>query len=353
MTAEKKDFGKLSDGRQVELFTLTNRRGMSVEVTEFGASIVSIVVPDRQGGWRDVVLGCDDAAGYEQQTACLGGIPGRHANRIEKGRFTLNGKEYRLAVNNGPNHLHGGPEGFHRRIWHGEIAGKSSVVFTRLSPDGEEGYPGNLVVAVRYTLEEDNTLRIRYRAICDRDTVLNLTNHTYFNLDGHRSGSVLGQYLQIFVDRFTENDENCLPTGRIVSLDSDEGAPLDFRHMTKIGEHIEEENLHLKNGSGYDHNYILHKDERGLCARAYSSQSGILMECRTTQPGVQLYTGNFLETSGIRGKQGAVYHNRDGFCLETQHFPNAMEHPAFPSVVLRAGQIYREQTEYQFKMISI
>ena len=351
MSVEKKDFGKLSDGRQVHLYTIVNANGMSVSLTEFGASIVSIVVRDRQGNWRDVVLGCDNAAAYEKQTASLGSVPGRHANRIEKGCFTLNGQQYQLAINDGPNHLHGGPTGFQRRLWNGEIAGKNGVVFTRLSPDGEEGYPGNLVAAVHYILEDNNQLRICYHAISDKDTVINLTNHAYFNLNGHQSGSALGQYLQIFADQFTENDAGCLPTGRKVSLDSDEGKPMDFRQMHMIGEFINEENQHLKNGSGYDHNYVLRKDAEGLCARAYSEQSGILMECHTTQPGLQLYTANFLEGSHIDGKEGAIYHNRDAFCLETQHFPNAMEHADFPSVVLKAGQVYQEETGYIFKTI--
>ena len=225
---------------------------------------------------------------------------------------------------------------------------EGKLVLSHTSPDGEEGYPGNLIVSVKYTFDEENRLTILYRALCDRDTVINLTNHTYFNLDGHDSGSVEGQCVKIFADSFTENDENCLPTGRIVSLDSAEGAPMDFRSFTAIGEHLHDPSIHLKNGSGYDHNYILKKPDGKLCARVYSPTSRILLDCRTTEPGLQFYTGNFLSTANIRGKGGAVYADRSGFCLETQHFPNAMQHPHFPSVVLPAGDLYRSVTEYRF-----
>ena len=351
MAIEKRVFGHLQDGRPVFLYTITNPKGASVSLTDYGASVVSVMVQDGKGCMRDIVLGCDCAQDYEQQTACLGAVPGRHANRIGGGEFVLNGKEYHLAVNNGPNHLHGGPTGFHRRLWNGEIISDQSVTFSRFSPDGEEGYPGNLVVSVKYTFDEENRLTILYRALCDRDTVINLTNHTYFNLDGHNSGSVEEQCLKSYADSFTENDANCLPTGRIVSLDSEEGAAMDFRNFTPIGKHLHEDNIHLKNGSGYDHNYILKKPDGKLCARAYSPSSRILLDCRTTEPGLQFYTGNFLSSANIRGKGGAVYQNRGGFCLETQHFPNAMQHQNFPSVVLPGGDLYRSITEFRFDII--
>lgn len=348
MTVKQESFGRLSDGREVLAYTITNPKGASVKLCEYGASVVSILVQDGKGKFRDIVLGCDCAQDYEKQTAALGAVPGRHANRIAEGKFVLNGQEYALAVNNGPNHLHGGPTGFHRRVWNSSVCGEDSVIFSRFSPDGEEGYPGNLVVSVKYTFDEENRLTISYQALSDKDTVVNLTNHTYFNLDGHASGSVLRQHLYILAQSFTENDSHCLPTGRIVDVASEEGAPFDFRTFTAIGARIDADNIHLKNGSGYDHNYVLQKEEDGLCAKAYSVTSGILLECRTTQPGLQFYTGNFLESANITGKQGAVYHNRDGFCLETQHFPNAMEHHHFPSVVLRAGELYQEKTEFRF-----
>lgn len=351
MAVKKQSFGKLSDGTEVFLYTIINEKGESVSVTEYGASVVAINIRDRERNLRDIALGCSCAADYEEQTACLGGVPGRHANRIGKGRFVLNGEEYSLAVNNGPNHLHGGPTGFHRRVWYGKVVDDDSVVFSRLSTDGEESYPGNLMVSVKYTFTNKGRLVIRYKALADRDTVVNLTNHTYFNLNGHDSGSVNGQYLHIWADSFTENDSDCLPTGRVVSLDSEEGKAMDFREDRTIGEKIEEDNIHLKNGSGYDHNYILENRKDGLAARAYSKESGICMECYTTQPGVQFYTGNFLSSSNIRGKDGAAYQDRDGFCLETQHFPNAMACPQFPSVVLKAGELYKEKTEYLFSVM--
>lgn len=349
MPITKKTFGRLSDQTEVTCYTIKHQN-CEASFIDYGAAVVSLKVLDKEGKYRDVVLGCDSAADYEAQTACLGAVPGRFANRIEKGRFTLNGKEYHLAQNNGENHLHGGPTGFHRRMWNAAIEGEDSVIFSRLSPDGEEGYPGNLVVSVRYTFTQDGFLHITYRAICDSDTILNLTNHSYFNLNGHASGSVASQKLKICADRFTENDSSCLPTGRIVSLDEQEAAVMDFRSFAEIGARIEEKNIHLQNGSGYDHNYILEKNGEGtaLAAQAYSEESGIHLDCYTTQPGVQLYTGNFLQSSNIHAKQGAVYHDRDGFCLETQHFPAATSYPHFPSVLLSAGTVYEEKTDYHF-----
>ncbi len=348
MSVEKKIFGTLSDGREVSLYKIINAKGESVSFIDYGAAIVSIMVHDREGNLKDIALGCDNAAAYEQQTACLGAVPGRYANRIEKGTFVLNGKTFHLAVNNGPNHLHGGPTGFHRRLWNGEICDDNTVIFTRLSCDGEEGYPGNLMVCVKYTFDQASRLSICYQALSDQDTILNLTNHTYFNLNGHDSGSVEGQELQIFADSFTENDSNCLPTGRIVNLSAEEGRVMDFRSPKTIGKDLHKESIHLKNASGYDHNYVLEKNKEGIAAKAYSSDSGITMECKTTQPGIQLYTGNFLEDSNIQGKNGAVYHNFDGFCLETQHFPDAIRHTHFPKVILKMGELYKETTEYSF-----
>lgn len=346
---KKKDFHKEINGKKTDLFFLRNANNLEVAITNYGGAIVAIMVPDREGKIDNIIQGHDNIEDcIASPEPFLSTLVGRYGNRICRGTFTLNGKEYHLAINNGPNHLHGGPTGFHRRLWHGEIANEESVVFSYFSPDGEEGYPGNLIVSVKYTFDEENRLTILYRALCDRDTVINLTNHTYFNLDGHDSGSVEGQRVKIFADSFTENDENCLPTGRIVSLDSAEGAPMDFRSFTAIGEHLHDPSIHLKNGSGYDHNYILKKPDGKLCARVYSPTSRILLDCRTTEPGLQFYTGNFLSTANIRGKGGAVYADRGGFCLETQHFPNAMQHPHFPSVVLPAGDLYRSVTEYRF-----
>ena len=358
MSVKIKTFGTLGDGREVTLYTITNEAGESVSITDYGASVTSILVHDRDGNLRDIALGCDNAADYERQTACLGGVPGRVANRIEKGEFTLNGNTYHLECNDGPNHLHGGSRGFHRRLWQAKVTSEQSVRFTLFSPDGEDGYPGNVIASVQYTWElvkkgwntdrNKSVLHIWYHGMSDRDTPLNLTNHTYFNLNGHNSGSIGGHLLEIVSEEFTENDANCLPTGRMVSLDEPEARVMDFRTPKPIGRDWNEENIHLKNGSGYDHNYAL--QETTYAAKAMAPESGILLVCGTEQPGLQLYTGNFLESSGICGKGGAVYHNRDGFCLETQGFPNAMAHPSFPSIVLGEGRIYDTLTSYEFSI---
>ena len=343
----KKSFGRLGDGREAHLYTIGHENGLSASFTDYGASVVSIMVPDKSGKFYDVALGCDCAGDYEKQTACLGGVPGRFANRIENGRFVLNGKEYLLEVNNGPNHLHGGSNGFHRRLWNAGIQ-DDRVVFTRLSPEGEGGYPGNLVVSVSYGFTEQGKLTIDFAALSDADTILNLTNHTYFNLNGQGSGKVLRHRLKIFSQFFTENDGNCLPTGRVISLDEEEGSPFDFREFHPIGERIGADNQQLRNGSGYDHNYILAPNKENIAAEAVGELTGIHLVCRTTQPGLQLYTGNFLSEGNILGKRGGRYQNQEGFCLEAQHFPASPSHPQFPNVVLRAGERFCQQTTYEF-----
>lgn len=343
MSIRVENFGSLSDGRQALLCTIENQNGVRVSLTNLGAAITSLWVPDRQGKLRDVVLGCDSAAAQEQQGACFGAVPGRHANRIGEGRFQLNGKEYRLACNNHGNHLHGGLEGFHKKLWNCAVCG-DKVIFSRLSPDGEEGYPGNLLVSVAYSLDENNQLLLEYHALSDQDTVLNLTNHAYFNLEGHDSGSVARQELRIFADSFTENDANCLPTGRILPV---EGTPFDFRDWKPIGQDWDAAEPNIKNGGGYDHNFILGQEgDFALCAQAYAPGSGIRMDVYTTQPGVQLYSANGLQVDC--GKGGALYGPRQGFCLETQHWPNAMAHEGFPSVVLRAGELFEHLAAFGF-----
>ena len=343
-----KPFGVTKNGDKVDEYIISNPGGLEISVLNYGCVIKNLFVPTKTGP-VDVVVGHDTLADYEADfnssgSTCCGAFVGRYANRIENAEFSLSGKTYKLEANNGKNHLHGT---FPRKIYDVKMFGDTLLMETE-SPAGEDGFPGNLKVSVRYILTPDNTLRMDYRVSTDEDTIINLTNHTYFNLDGHDSGSVEGQCVKIFADSFTENDENCLPTGRIVSLDSAEGAPMDFRSFTAIGEHLHDPSIHLKNGSGYDHNYILKKPDGKLCARVYSPTSRILLDCRTTEPGLQFYTGNFLSTADIRGKGGAVYADRSGFCLETQHFPNAMQHPHFPSVVLPAGDLYRSVTEYRF-----
>lgn len=346
MSITKKSFGTISTGQEAVLYTITNGMGSRVELTNFGASVVSLLVPDESGVLTDVVLGCASAADYEKQTAHLGAVPGRHANRIGKGVFTLNGRQYHLCINNGSNHLHGGKMGFGRRLWN-HTATEDQVIFSYLSPDSEEGYPGTMLVSVAYSLDEENQLNIEYNALCDKDTVVNLTNHTYFNLGGHHSGTVLDHQLCIHSSYFTENDQECLPTGVILPV---EGTPMDFRQPKAIGRDIEMEDIQLKNGSGYDHNYVLDNLEGDfiLAAEAWSPKTGIAMNVYTTQPGVQLYTANFIHTGNVVPKDGGTYEKNSGLCLETQHYPNAMEHPHFPSVVLHAGELYHHVTAYEF-----
>ena len=338
-------------GKKTDLYTLRNKNNMEVCVTNFGGRIVSVMVPDKDGKMQDVVLGFDSIQDYISKPSDFGASIGRYANRINQGRFTLDSIEYQLPQNNYGHCLHGGPNGFQYRVFDAVQPNPQEVELTYVAADGEEGFPGNITCKVLMKLTDDNAIDIRYEAETDKPTIVNMTNHSYFNLDGEDSESVEGQHLQIFADSFAENDAGCLPTGRIVSLDSEEGSPFDFREPTEIGKRLHEENIHLKNGSGYDHNYLLKKQPDGLCARAYSRSSGILLECRTSEPGMQLYTGNFLSTSNIVGKGGKSYADRAGFCLETQHYPNAMEHPEFPSVVLPAGELYDTTTEYHISLL--
>jgi len=346
MNITKKTFGTISTGEEAVLYTITNEAGCKVELTNFGASVVSLWVPNKNGELTDVALGCANAADYEKQTACLGAVPGRHANRIGKGVFTLGGREYQLAVNNGSNHLHGGNRGFDHRLWN-HTATQEGVIFSYLSPNGEEGYPGTLLVSVAYSLDEENQLNIEYNALCDQDTVINLTNHTYFNLNGHHSGTILDHRLCIHSGAFTENDPECLPTGSILPV---EGTPMDFRQPKAIGRDINQEDVQLKNGSGYDHNYVLGNLEGAfiLAAEVLGPKTSITMNVYTTQPGMQLYTANFIHTCNVTPKDGGSYEKNSGLCLETQHYPNAMAHTNFPRVVLRAGELYHHITAYGF-----
>lgn len=343
-------FGRIKDGRVAALYTIENESGASVQLTNFGAAIVSINVPNQNDEMVDVVLGCNCAADYEAQTACVGCVPGRHANRIGKGQFELDGQLYHLYINNGENHLHGGKVGFDKKLWSHSIVG-DCVVFSYFSADGEEGYPGNLVVSVSYSFDEKNQLVIHYRALCDADTVINLTNHSYFNLDGQGNGTICNQFLKLNCDAFTENNNQTLPTGKILPV---EGTPMDFRSFKEIGKDIAEPYEQLTFCGGYDHNFILRTQDGSIteCAQAYSSKTGIQLTCYTNQPGVQLYTGNFLQDGNIHGKNGKSYGQYSGFCLETQHYPNAMEHEHFPSVVLPAGALYEYDTIFSFSIHS-
>ena len=337
-------FGSVA-GQPVELFTLRNANGIELKATNYGGIITSIVTPDRDGKPGDIVLGFDTLDGYLKDSPYFGALVGRYGNRIAKGRFTLDGKTYTLAVNNGPNHLHGGIKGFDKVIWKAEpLSGKTGIVFSRRSPDGEEGYPGNLDVRVTYELTDRNELVITYHATTDKATPVNLTNHSYFNLAG--GGDVLGHQLMIAADRYTPVDSTLIPTGTLAPV---EGTPFDFRQPTAIGARIEQPNEQLKNGGGYDHNWVLNRSGSGrqLAARVVEPKSGRTLEVSTTEPGVQFYSGNFLDGT-ITGKGGQAYQRRSGMCLETQHYPDSPNQPAFPSTILRPGASYDSQTVFTF-----
>jgi aldose 1-epimerase len=344
-------FGKMPDGQTIDLYTLTNRSGMKVAITNYGGKIVSIVVPDRKGQMADVVLGFNSLDSYVAPNPFFGTLVGRYANRIGNAKFTLDGKEYHLAVNDGPNSLHGGLKGFDKQVWKAkEIQGEHpGVELTYLSKDGEEGYPGDLSVKVVYTLMGDNALRIDYSATTDKDTVLNLTNHSYFNLAGQGNGDILKQEMMINAGFFTPIDSTLIPTGEIRKV---EGTPLDFRKSTPIGERIDADDEQMKFGKGYDFNFVINHGGHGLtlAARAKDPESGRVLEVLTTQPGVQFYTGNFLDGT-VRGRDGKVYGKRSGFCLETQHFPDSPNKPSFPTAELKPGQTYHEVTVYKFSIV--
>jgi len=342
----QKPYGKTKSGEQVELYTLTNKNGMEAGITNYGATVVSLKVPDRKGAFSDVVLGFDSLDGYLGEHPYFGAIVGRYGNRIGNAKFSLGGTEYKLAANNNGHHLHGGIEGFNRKVWKATPGNSAepSLALTYLSKDMEEGYPGNLSVTVTYTLTDKNELRIDYLATTDKDTVVNLTNHSYFNLAGE--GDILGHEMQILADRFTPVDAGLIPLGELRSV---EGTPFDFRRRQAIGGRILGNDEQLKFGKGYDHNYVLNSGggSLALAARVVELTSGRMMEVLTTEPGVQFYSGNFLDGS-VKGKGGKPYMLRYGFCLETQHFPDSPNKPDFPSVVLKPGAKYESTTVYRF-----
>ena len=344
MSVQVKEFGKTADGRTVNVYRITNASGAWVEVLDYGCTLRSICVPDREGSLVDVCLGYDTVAEYEANDGYLGAFVGRHANRIGKGIFDLNGKTYNLAINNGPNHLHGGLVGFDKKVWSTAVA-SDRLIFTYVSPDGEEGYPGTLSLSLTYSFDDNNVLSLTYDAESDADTVINLTNHCYFNLNGHDAGSATDLFLQVHADSFTENDGDCLPTGKILSV---ERTPFDFRSPKPIAWDIGADDPNLKNGSGYDHNFVLRGEGLRDVAVLSSKATGISMTTRTTQPGVQVYTANFLTDRA--GKGGVRYDYRHGVCLETQHFPDAVHHENFPSAILKKGELYHQVTEYVFSV---
>jgi aldose 1-epimerase len=343
---QKQSFGKTEDGQPVDLYILTDKNGMEAAITNYGGTVVSLKVADRSGKFEDVVLGYDDLDGYATGKAYIGATVGRYANRIAHATFTLDSSTYTLAKNDGDNHLHGG---FNKRVWTAKDVSSSAgqaLELTYLSKDGEEGFPGNLPVKVVYTLTDQNELRIDYTATTDKDTVLNLTNHAYFNLAGQGNGDILQQQIMIKADRFTPIDATSIPTGELRSV---KGTPFDFTNSTAIGTRIDQDDPQLKLGRGYDHNWVLNNGTPAslfLAAQAYDQHSGRVLEVLTTEPGIQLYTGNFLD--GIHGKDGKVYNRRYAFCLETQHFPDSPNHPNFPSAELKPGQHFQSTTVYKF-----
>ena len=349
MNMERTRFGETQDGEEIHLYRLTNSDGLRVEIITYGAIIVSMEVPDRDGKLADVVLGFDTLPGYLETHPYFGAVVGRYANRIAKGQFTLNDVEYTLATNNGENHLHGGLQGFDKAVWQArELQNDAGlgVELSYLSADGEEGYPGDLSTRVIYTLTNKNELKVDYYATTDKPTILNLTQHTYFNLSGQGTGTVLDHHIMINADHFTPVDEGLIPTGEVRPV---AGTPFDFRQATAIGSRIGQDNEQLRFGGGYDHNFVLNKsaDSLELAARVTESGSGRVMEVHTSEPGVQFYTGNFLDGSML-GKSGRAYQHRHGFCLETQHFPNSPNEPSFPSVVLSPEETYRHTTVFKF-----
>ena len=336
-------YGTLPDGRQATLFTLVNRHGLRARLTDFGAILVSLETPDREGRLADVTLGYDALDGWVADACYMGATAGRYANRIAKGRFTLDGRTYRLATNDGPNHLHGGVKGFNKVLWSGQgvqVPGAAGVAFRYPSPDGEEGYPGALAVTVTYTLTDADELTVEYAATTDAPTIVNLTHHSYWNLRGGGQGDTLGHELTLHADRYTPVDATLIPTGELKAV---AGTPMDFTRPTGIGARIADV------PGGYDHNWVLRGPDGALspAAEVYEPHTGRVMKVLTTEPGIQFYAGNFLD-GRLRGKGGAAYRKHAGFCLETQHYPDSPNQPAFPTTVLRPGQTYRQKTVHRF-----
>ena len=345
-TARKTTWGMTPDGKTVELYTLKNNKGAEARIMNYGGVLVSLKVPDRTGAFGDVVAGLDSFQDYLKPPPYFGAIIGRYGNRIGNARFTLNGVEYKLAKNDGQNSLHGGMRGFDKRLWQANPLSPESLELKYRSADGEEGYPGNLDVTVKYTLTDANELRIDYSAMTDKETVLNLTNHSYFNLAGE--GDILAHEVTINADRFTPIDKGLIPTGELKDVT---GTPFDFRTATPIGKRIEQKDQQLIFAGGYDHNWVLNRTGDGLetVAKVTDPKSGRVMEVLTTQPGLQFYTGNFLDGT-LKGK-GRTYTRRSAFCMETQHFPDSPNKPSFPSTVLKPGSTYQSTTVYRFSTL--
>lgn len=346
MSVEKSFWGMTKDGKEVHKYFIANEQGANLEVIDYGAILVSVCVPDNTGLLRDVVLGYDRLEDYEENPNFFGATIGRSCNRIANGRFEINSVTYQMDQNENENNLHSGKNGFEKRIWNVDEADGDHVVFSLLSPDGDEGFPGEFKISVTYTLTEENEVKIHYSGICDKDTVANMTNHSYFNLGGHDSGLVLDQILQINADSFTPvADSKSIPTGEIAPV---KGTPMDFTDEKPIGRDMEADFEQLVFTGGYDHNYVLNNQNGTvrLAAKAKCEESGIGLEVYTDTPGVQFYAGNFI--SGSAGKDGVSYEPRTGFCLETQYYPNSINEPGFPSPILKKGDRYETTTIYHF-----
>ncbi len=347
---QKRSFGKTTEGEQADLYILTNKNGMEAAITNYGGTLVSLKVPDRAGKLEDVVLGYDRVGDYATGEAYFGGTIGRCCDRTTRGQFTLAGVVYTLTKNSGEHHLHGGIKGFNKRVFTAKDISnndKQALELTYWSKDGEEGYPGNLSLKVVYTLTGENGIEIDYHATTDKDTIINLTNHSYFNLAGQGNGDILQHQLMIRADRFIVIDATQVPTGELRSV---KGTPLDFTNANVIGARIDQDDQQLKFGSGYDHYWVLNSGTAGslaLAAQLHDPRSGRLLEVWTTEPGLVFYCGNFLDGT-IRGKEGKIYGHRSGACLETQHFLDSPNQPNFPSTVLKAGEHYRSTTVYKF-----
>lgn len=342
-------FNAQIDGKEVNLYTLTNNKKAKATITNYGARLVSLSVPNKEGIFTDVVLGYDKAQTYkENKTSYFGAIVGRYGNRIAKGKFTLAGKTYQLEQNDGENSLHGGNNGIYDKIWDAEQVDDKTLKLTYHSPDGEAGYPGNVAITVTYTLTDDNELAIDYTATTDKETVLNLTNHAYFNLNGEGDSTILDHELAIYANEITPVDETLIPTGDLMDVTK---TPFDFREATLIGARIDADDQQLKRGKGYDHNFVLNKKEGlQIAAAVYSPKTGIQMDVLTEEPGIQFYSGNFMEGGKNIGKGGKDYGHRSAFCLETQHFPDSPNQSKFPSTVLKPNETYKTKTVYKFSV---
>ncbi|MBD3318173.1 MAG: galactose-1-epimerase [Chitinivibrionales bacterium] len=349
MSITQEPFGFLPDGHEATIFTLRNAHGIEMDMTNYGGIVTRLTTPDRHGEFADIVLGFKTLESYQKDSPYFGALIGRYGNRIADGRFELDGTTYELAVNNGPNHLHGGLKGFDKVLWTAERIeenDRSIVRLSYLSPDGEEGYPGDLSVAVDHILTEENEFILEYTATSDKTTVVNLTHHSYFNLTGEGSGDILGHIISLNADAFTPSNTDLIPTGEIRSVG---GTDMDFSLPQRIGNRINSNYEQIAQAGGFDHNFVLVNRDGSLApaARVTEPESGRVLEVLTTEPGIQLYTGNMLDGT-LKGKTGAIYHKHSGLCLETQHFPDSPNHPQFPSTVLKPGETYRHKTVYRF-----